>query len=56
MTKYRGYTIKPVDHPTIPGAWYVYTHRDHDGPEDARCGSAKSVDHAKGCIDMLEDE
>jgi hypothetical protein len=34
---------------------YAYAHEDYDGPEDARCGTAKTIDDCKHEIDELID-
>jgi hypothetical protein len=50
--------IYPTDPlPPIPSwrdhAW-TYAHKDYDGPEDGRCGTAPSVDACKEAIDEWE--
>jgi hypothetical protein len=45
MTTYRDFNI---DH----NGWaYIYSHKEYDGPEDKRCGSADSIEDAKDSID-----
>ena len=51
---YKGYRIER-EYPPIFGTWYSYAHEDYDGPEDIRCGVAKSIEAAKAHIDDLED-
>lgn len=60
MTKlsYRGWEIYPTDPvPPIPGwqahAW-TFCHKDYDGPEDGRCGTAASVAECRSEIDERE--
>ena len=46
---YKGYSIE-----RCPVGWQ-YTHKDYDGPEDKRHGTAKTVDLCMDDIDELED-
>jgi hypothetical protein len=45
MTTYRDFNIEH-------NGWaYIYSHKEYDGPEDRRCGSASSIEEAKDNID-----
>lgn len=53
---YRNFLIHH-EPPPIPyrGADWQFRHKDYDGPEDGRCGTAPSLEEAKARIDELEE-
>lgn len=35
---------------------FIYSHKEYDGPEDKRCGSAKTIEEAKEYINEYYEE
>lgn len=48
-TRYRDFDIEPYIN--CPGWEWIYAHKDYDGPEDNRVGTASSFDKAMTAVD-----
>lgn len=56
VIEYRDFEIRPSLVSYMAASDWTYTHKDYDGPEDARHGHAGSVEEAKAEIDEWHSE